>query len=316
MNPNNNPAMIIIGLANTDMTVSYDANRAALDKIQYSVGAYNPLSADDFRVLLASLKQPAISQGGSGANTARDMAAYGFDVGFMGAVGGYMDDGVGKADTYGQLFIKNLDDLKIRSFVEIVPNADSRVCIIMNHDDGERTMFGQKNALYKIDSGLIARLPQTKYIMVEGNLIPENKGLMPAVRQTGSTVVLTLSGMDRDGMKHPDVLESIERANILFCNELEYEIIKTNSVKFPKICIRTLGAKGCKIFMDNKWQTFATQKINKSEIKNGTIGAGDAFTAGAMIGFINGYRAPEIAKSGNGLAARVLTSNMSYLIQR
>ncbi|GHS96832.1 adenosine kinase [Bacteroidia bacterium] len=296
--------VIGLGLANTDMVTRFDAGNSVLQNIPYAKGEHMPLSPEEFAVLRSSVKEYQLFPGGSVANSIRNLAALGHNVGFCGAIG---DDGIGRS------FADNLKGLGAQPFMQIAPNTDSRICMIMVHEDGERTMFGIKDLLYEIDESQVKLLPQAEYIMVEGNIVSKSPCLLKAIINTGSKIILTLSGMDRSSIEQSWLRKTLLCVDVLFCNKFEYESMDFKTRKIiPDICVKTLGGYGCEVYEKHKWQSYGARPVKQSDIANAT-GAGDAFASGFISALLKKHELDKRVAAGNKMAARVMKSEWSYI---
>ena len=296
--------IIGIGLANIDVVADFDPNNAALAKMPWAKGEYMSLDAADFETLLSSIRPCGIFPGSSVANSIRDLAAMGISAGFCGAIGG---------DSYGKMFEDNLTGMGIAPLVQITPDQSSRVCIVMIHADGERTMFSQRGKMNRLDDGTIRALPKSNYVMVEGYMAFKNPNVMDMIKATPAKVAMTLSSMSKAKVDRPWFAEALPRVHALFCNAAEFDMIDFSGLKMPEICVKTLGADGCDVWANGTWRHYAPVPLTAADIVN-TNGAGDAFAAGFIYGMIKKYPLDKIVDTANAVAARVLGSEMSHIV--
>ena len=148
--------------------------------------------------------------------------------------------------------------------------------------------------------------------MTDGYMILKNQSLLNVIKNTDAKVILTLSSMSKDNINQPWLSEVLPRTHILFCDELEYNLIDLKNSKMPDICVKTLGASGCEVYTDKKWRHYGPAPLKKSEIVN-TTGAGDAFAAGFIYALIKSYSLNKIVDIANDVSTRVLKSELSYI---
>ncbi len=106
-------------------------------------------------------------------------------------------------------------------------------------------------------------------------------------------------------------MEMLSLADLLFCNEKEYEkaLNFAKNKLFEKIIIRTEGEKGASIFVpDEGWDHIEAEKVNVVD----TTGAGDTFRAGFYAALYRGYGIKESVKYGNLAAAKVVQTKSTF----
>ncbi|MBC7081131.1 MAG: carbohydrate kinase family protein [Thermoplasmatales archaeon] len=109
-------------------------------------------------------------------------------------------------------------------------------------------------------------------------------------------------GQDLKKFNRRELKYIIEKADIIFCNRHEAEIIKEIIKEFikDKEMIITLGEKGSMIYREKK-------KIPSIKVKCiDATGAGDAFKAGFWYGWLEGYDIEKCCKIGTTLASFVI----------
>jgi sugar/nucleoside kinase (ribokinase family) len=73
----------------------------------------------------------------------------------------------------------------------------------------------------------------------------------------------------------------------------------------------TNGAAGCMVVQEGCIELIPGFRVHALD----TVGAGDAFAAGALFGLTHGYSAQQSARWGNFLASRVVTQHGARLRQ-
>jgi fructokinase len=111
------------------------------------------------------------------------------------------------------------------------------------------------------------------------------------------------------------ITQSLERADILKLNEdelrwlepdkAEEEALKTILKKYDlEAIILTKGAEGATLFRNNSTVSVASENVKVKD----TVGAGDAFLAGAIYGIIHNKSPEEILKFANQLGGFVASN--------
>jgi fructokinase len=90
---------------------------------------------------------------------------------------------------------------------------------------------------------------------------------------------------------------------LLFGKELELEAFAERLAEQweLKAVLLTLGAEGCHVFAEGSHTRCGGKKIEVAD----TVGSGDAFSAGFLLGYLQGKTAAEAAQTGNALGAYV-----------
>ncbi|NCO11949.1 MAG: hypothetical protein COZ34_01915 [Candidatus Pacebacteria bacterium CG_4_10_14_3_um_filter_34_15] len=125
-------------------------------------------------------------------------------------------------------------------------------------------------------------------------------------------------GQQITSLSNDDLLIGLKAAELLILNDYEMgslvkktELTEKEIINFVDTCVVTLGSKGCvvyskKIGQNNKnIENFSSQKVEEAKVKNTVdpTGAGDAFRAGFLYGYIRDWNLEKCAKLGSVVAA-------------
>lgn len=292
------------GIANVDVIVNFNQDNLAMQKLIPHKGHYSRLNDNDFRDVLRCTPMN-VSSGGSVANTMKSLSVMGNKTGFVGSVGN---------DTFGNIFSSDLETSGVVSKLITQENLPTGCCVIMVHDDGERTMTSKDGAAINLGPQNIKDedIKNSNFVMVEGYMIATNfeliESVQKAAKQHNKKFILTLAGINNNKTIQNRFIHLLQNSDILFGNDTEFSFL--NSRTLPSLSIRTMGADGCKIYNGGKWQKYASAKCKK--VIN-TNGAGDAFAAGFLHGIINGKSTSDSVGFGNNISTKVLNSEVSFL---
>ncbi len=294
------------GMAMTDKKMRFDPADPIMQKTLPDKGGYARLTYEDFYALAA---RPAfsISAGGSVANSLRDLGKMGLKCVFAGKIGG---------DDEGRFFEKSLQKCGVVSALSVETEERSGICLVLVHEDGEKTVCAKARAAKKlreedINFGL---LRQSRAVFVEGYLFEQNpplvKKIVSAAKSGGCKLYLTLA--DKSCVRESKVLwrEVLPDCDVLFGNGAEYSALDFDENMLPQLCVKTKGSDGCEIWNGKMWRAFSARQDVK--VVN-TNGAGDAFAAGFIKGLADGCGVDHCVYYGNAASARVLESELSCL---
>ena len=108
-----------------------------------------------------------------------------------------------------------------------------------------------------------------------------------------------------------DLLIGLQAAEVLILNDYEMGILERKTgltekeiIKYVDTCVVTLGSKGSIIY-SKKSQHKNSQKVEAAKVKDAVdpTGAGDAFRAGFLYGYIKDWDLEKCAKLGSVVAA-------------
>lgn len=295
-----------IGMAMTDKKMRFDPADPIMQKTLPDKGGYARLTYEDFYIL-ADRPAISISAGGSVANSLRDLGKMGLKCVFAGKIG---------RDDEGQFFEKSLQKCSVVSSLSVEAEEHSGICVVLVHDDGEKTVCAKARAAKKlreedIDFGLLC---QSRAVFVEGYLFDQNpqlvKKIVSTAKSCGCKLYLTLA--DKSCVRESKDLwrEVLPGCDVLFGNGAEYSVLDFDESQLPQLCVKTKGADGCEVWNGKKWRAFSARQDVR--VLN-TNGAGDAFAAGFIKGLFDGSEVDRCVYYGNETAARILESEVSCL---
>nr|WP_250807091.1 adenosine kinase [Neorhizobium tomejilense] len=238
----------------------------------------------------------AMTSGGSAANTAACLASLGSKVAFVGKVGN---------DALGSIFREGMRDIGVDFLCEAdhegIPTAN---CLALVTPDGERTMSTYLGACVHLSPSDLPEkaIAEAKLVFIEGYLLdsPHSAAAVEEIFDiaiaNGTTIAITLSDSRCVERNHAvfDRLTSHYECGIVIANEKEIRALhKTDTTnealdaaaKYPAISVVTLGAKGAAVVEAGVGDRIRAEPVDKVV---DLVGAGDAFAAGFLHGYVNG----------------------------
>jgi sugar/nucleoside kinase (ribokinase family) len=243
--------------------------------------------------------------GGSVANTIAGFANLGGSSAYIGRV---------KADQLGGIFNHDMRslgvDIRLEAAADGAPTARSLILIT---EDGQRTMHTYLGACTELSVADIT--PQTmgspKAVLIEGYVwdLPEGPALtaraIEIARQNGTAVVLSLSDSfcverHRDSFEHAvrngvDIVVADEDEVAALVGADSYEDTLEALEAYDNLFAMTRSEKGSVIVHGDK---FILQPATPVDEVVDTTGAGDAYTAGFLYGWVNDKPLAECARIG------------------
>ncbi len=302
----------LLGIGNAIVDVLARCDDGFITAHGLAKGSMTLIDADTAERLYAAMGPGVEVSGGSAANTLAAFASLGGRGAFIGKVA---DDQLGAVFRH---------DIRAAGVAFETPPANGGAptarCLILVTPDAQRTMntfLGACVTLAEadIDESLVARSSIT---YLEGYLFdpPAAKAAFRKAAQTahaaGRLVALSLSDpfcVDR----HRDAFRSLvrEEVDILFANE--HEILSLYQVgRFEeavaavraetRIACLTRSEKGSVIVADGAVVEIAAEPASVVD----TTGAGDAYAAGFLAGFVRGRPMAECGRMGSIAAAEVI----------
>lgn len=241
--------------------------------------------------------------GGAGANVAVGVARLGGRVGFLGTVGD---------DEYGRLLLSAFEDEGIDTRgVRIAKGKGSPSCFIAVGSRGERMIFalGGTALLEEADQLEVSLLRGIRALYVTDVPTRVAAAAIDAAREEGGFVFLSPGGLlTSGGLEHmrellgkaDAVVISQAEASCLYDNATPEQAARSLSAGGPDVVVMTLGAQGALVLRENR-----IVKVEAFEVLEAldTTGAGDAFAAGLIAGFIEGLDWRQAARLGCAVAA-------------
>ncbi|MGE4312646.1 MAG: adenosine kinase [Pseudobdellovibrionaceae bacterium] len=276
-------------------------------------GAMSLIDAARAEELYALMGQTTEMSGGSAGNTMAVYAALGGTGAYIGKVGN---------DQLGEVFRHDLTAQGI-TFPENISTTDTPTarCLILVTPDAERTMNTYLGACVEltpkdIDDELV-RSAQVTYL--EGYLFdpPLAKEAFyktaSIVKVSGRKLALSLSDAFCVNRHKDDFLDLVNNhVDILFANEEEimalyggdYASACQKAADKCEIVCATQGASGSIIYVNGK--TYPIQPVKPRELID-TTGAGDAYAAGFLYGYTEGFEYEECGALASACASTVIS---------
>jgi sugar/nucleoside kinase (ribokinase family) len=264
---------------------------------------------DDIARLVALLRdEVAITPGGSAANATLGAAKLGLAATFIGKTGGDAT----AADYRANFVAAGGDGSRFKHAA--LPNGR---CLSMVTPDGQRTMRTSLGAAMTLSPGEIvaADFAGCRHAHIEGYLL-FNPALADQVARTaraaGCTLSLELSSFEVVNAARDWILAQLrEGMDVVFANEDEVRALFQNSTASYDTLARELagfgGIAAVKIGKDGAWiaQGRDLHRIEPVPVSRviDTTGAGDAWAAGFLFGYLRGLSLPAAGQLGSALGA-------------
>lgn len=259
----------------------------------------------------------AMSCGGT-ANVAVQIAKLGKKAKFVGKVGN---------DIFGEYFRQNLRVNEVKDLVFVDRKNPTGICISMVYDGGERAMIANRGAndyLKKEDINVyIDEIINSRIIYFSGySLLSKQSSeavlyVVKKCRKKNCEIYFNPGAPNiiKDSFKNivrnlVDVLiMNIDEARTM-TRKNKIEDILESLRKFANFVVITLGKNRC--IVSKKKGEYIQVKTKKLSILD-TTGAGDAFTAGFIVGILRSLDEIDCARLANKVAARFLREKTEIL---
>jgi sugar/nucleoside kinase (ribokinase family) len=307
------PTVQLLGISNAIVDVLAHVEDDFLDKIGAIRGSMMLIDKERAKEIYSMMGPATEMSGGSVANTIAGFANLGGSTAYIGRV---------KADQLGAIFNHDMRSLGVD--IRLTPSADgaptARSHVLMTKD-GQRTMQTYLGACTELSLSDVT--PDTfatpKVTLLEGYVwdIPEGPALtqkaIDIAKQNGTAVALSLS----DSFcveRHRHSFEKAIRNGVDIVVADEDEVSALVQTKSFEDTVEALGAydnlfaitrsdKGSVIVHGNEYIVQAALPVD--EVVD-TTGAGDAYTAGFLYGWVNDYSLAECARLGTFCGATVI----------
>ena len=258
-----------------------------------------------------------ITRCGGTANVAVQIAKLGEKSKFVGKVGD---------DAFGRFFSQNLNTNGVKDLTFVDDENPTGLCISLAYDNGERMMVASRGANDYLKRDEIRscndEITDSKIVYFSGYSLLSRKNaesVLHAIEECQkqnckiyfNPGAHNLIKEDFKDIIHDfvDVLIlNIEEAKKMTKKDKMKEISKSLS-NMVDTAVITMGEGGCIISEGNKNSHIETKKLNVSD----TTGAGDAFSAGFIVGKLKGREEKECARLGNAAATNFLREKMEVL---
>ena len=274
-------------------------------------GGMELVDADEMHRLVSQLHaSPVRAPGGSAANTTISAARLGLRTRFLGKIGN--DE---TADTYHQNFLDHGVDGSCFKRGDL-PNGR---CLSLITPDGQRTLRTCLGAAVTLspEEITVEDFSSSRHAHIEGYLM-FNPALAIAVvdcaRAAGCSISIDLSSFEVVNVARDWLLRQIDQGiNIIFANEDEIRALyQTTSTDYEALAKRlSAQGRGClaavKMGKDGAWiargrEVHRILPVTASQLVD-TTGAGDAWAAGFLYGYLRGWTLPASGALGSILGS-------------
>ncbi len=259
------------------------------------------------------MERSKLTGGGSAGNTITAISQFGGK--------GFYSCAVAK-DELGKFFIDDLrsNGVETNLVYDQLPFDHTGRCLVMTSPDAERTMntFLGVNSFFSPEFLDEEALKASKYLYMEGYLVPSPKGLeaMKAAKKLAEhhKVSTALTFSDPSMVKYFSTqMEEIVGASVdlLFCNEEEAMIFTgTNDIleareklkQVAKRFVMTLGKNGALVFDGDTFIQIEPYKVTAID----SNGAGDMFAGAFMYAITHGHSFAEAGKLASLASSKVV----------
>ena len=308
-----NQTVQLLGISNAIVDVLTHIEDDFLEELGAVAGSMTLIDLQRAREIYSMMGPATEMSGGSVANTIAGFANLGGSTAYIGRV---------NADQLGAIFNHDMRSLGVD--IRLVPSADGAPTArshILITADGQRTMQTYLGACTELSTTDITSdsIGTPKAILIEGYVwdLPEGPALtekaIDIAAQNGTTVVLSLS----DSFcveRHRDSFEQAIRngVDIVVADEDEvnallqaesFEDSLNSLADYDNLFAITRSEKGSVIVQGD---TKIVQAATPVDHVVDTTGAGDAYTAGFLHGWVNDYSLAECAKIGTFCGTTVM----------
>lgn len=303
----------LLGISNAIVDILAHVDYETIEKLQIAPGSMTLIDERRAGEIYAMMGPATEMSGGSVANSIAGFANLGGSAAYIGRV---------KADQFGEIFNHDMRslgvDIRLLPAQDGAPTARSHVLIT---PDGQRTMNTYLGACTELSATDInadsVGTPQA--MLLEGYVwdLPEGAALTQKAielgRERGAAIALSLSDsfcVERHREAFNDVLR--HGVDIVLANEQEVrKLLQTDSFEdtldaigaYDILFAITRSEQGSVIVHGDK---VVTQAANRIEKLIDSTGAGDAYSAGFLFGWVNNYSLAECARLGTFCASRVI----------
>ncbi|RLI84900.1 MAG: carbohydrate kinase family protein [Archaeoglobales archaeon] len=262
---------------------------ALVDHI-YSIDRYPPRGGQ--AIVKKSLKEA----GGAAANVIYGLASFGLPCRFYSTIG---------TDSDADFFISSMKRVGVDVRVSVTHPETGRVDIYVD-SEGERTFFVHPNAAGFAN----VSIPNEDYDEVEyfyldpfpaKDSFETHLEIARKAKAREKTVILN-PGHPYSSMGFEKLSELLKYADIVILSQPEFKSLGIGVreiLKYVEILVVTMGAEGSKAYENDEEVYCPAFKVKVVD----TTGAGDAFSAGFLYGYVKGYPLKSCLRAGNYVAS-------------
>jgi sugar/nucleoside kinase (ribokinase family) len=248
--------------------------------------------------------------GGSAANTTQALAQLGLDVTFLGKIGN---------DTTARLYVENFQQSGGNASKFKKGDLPHARCLSLVTPDSERTMRTHLGAAVTLSPSEITvdDFKDCRHAHLEGYLLfnPDlARHLLECASQAGCSISLDLASFEVVHASKDSLKELLTRyVDIVFANEDEakaftgtadsYQDMALELGTYCDIAVVKVGKEGS--FIVNKGEVFPINPLIVDKALD-TTGAGDAWAAGFLYGWLTGQSLQQSGQLGSRLGAEVV----------
>lgn len=306
------PRFDLLGIGNAIVDVVAAAPDDFLSRHGMRKGGMALIDAATAEAIYAAMPPGMESSGGSVANSCAVAAGLGARVAYLGKVAD---------DTLGAVFAHDIEAAGVHfPTAKLVGGAPTARCLILVTPDGQRTMNTFLGACVDIGPGDVdaALVADAAITYLEGYLFDPPpaqeafRAAAAAAHAAGRQVALSLSDafcVDRHRAAFRELVAG--HVDILFANEAEiaslYEVnsfaeAEIAAARDVALAVLTCGAEGSVIRRGSERVAVAAAPAKVVD----TTGAGDAYAAGFLAGYVAGKNLGECGRIGSLAAAEVI----------
>ncbi len=303
----------LLGISNAIVDVLAHVEPDFLDRLGAVPGSMTLVDEQRAHEIYGMMGPATEMSGGSVANSVAGFALLGGSAAYIGKV---------RSDQLGEIFNHDMRalgvDVRLPPSKNCAPTARSHVLIT---DDGQRTMQTFLGACTELAAADVTEdtVRSPKVTLIEGYIwdIAEGPALarqaIDIARKNGTTVALSLSDsfcVERHKASFAAAVE--DGVDIVMADEDEINmLLGTNNIDETLAAIEgrdnlfviTRADKGSVIYQGGETVTQAADTVEKVV---DTTGAGDAYTAGFLYGWAQGWSLQDAARLGTHAATNVI----------
>lgn len=241
-------------------------------------------------------------QGGSAANVAVAAARAGASARFVGGLGD---------DAFADFLSKTMVDAGVNLCAPRYGAASTGTVVVLVEPDGERTMAPDRGASGLLNppdrawllSASVLHIPL--YAFEVDPLASTATTLARWAREAGIVVSVDLSAvslLEKMGIEGVEALADELRPDLVFANRDESRV--AGAFRSAKLFVEKNGPDPVRCFAHGELVDTITVPV-LNEVRD-TTGAGDAFAAGFLCGFVGGLEARSCVQQGSAFAAKLL----------
>ena len=216
------------------------------------VGSWRPTTLDEISQLQNKMENILVASGGSAANSAVGFSLLGGKSSFIGRV---------KADEFGELYVKDLQDANVDFVSSAVSDGDETGrCLVYVTPDAQRSMRTYLGAASNLSPDEIndSSVEESEFIYMEGYLWDEPiakeacKKAYDLSRKVGTKSVLSLSDSFCVDKWRSEIRELTKTTDIIFGNEEEIMSLYNTNILSDAISAATSEINLCIVNHINK----------------------------------------------------------------